>query len=165
MLFLTFDKAEGLVGSTTDAGQSKTGASEITSFQFGAGTGVSKESGRLKASVVSLSDVTLTKAFDSMSPPLFSACSRGASIPKASVIFCKPNADAKAGAIPYLTVLMENAVISGVSWSSGGDMPSESISLTYEKITFTYEAAPAVGKEGQGKPVVTGWDAMQNVKI
>jgi type VI secretion system secreted protein Hcp len=165
MLFLTFDKAEGLVGGTTDAEQSKTGASEITSFQFGAGTGVSKESGGLKASVVSLSDVTLSKSFDAMSPPLFAACSRGAKLPKASVIFAKPNADATSGAIPYLTILMENAVISGVSWSSGGEMPSESISLTYEKITFTYEAPPTTAKEGQGKPVVTGWDAMKNVKI
>ncbi len=165
MIFLHFDKAENLVGSTSDATQSKNGASEISSFQFGAGTGVSKESGHLKASVVSLSDVTMTKSFDAMSPPLFGACSRGASLPKAHVIFAKPNADAKSGAIPYLTVLMEHAVISGISWSSGGEMPSESISLTYEKITFTYEAPPATAKEAQGKPVVTGWDAMQNVKI
>jgi type VI secretion system secreted protein Hcp len=39
----------------------------------------------------------------------------------------------------YLTVKLTNCLVSGYSMSSGGDRPSESLSINFTKIEYTYQ--------------------------
>ena len=55
---------------------------------------------------------------------------------------------------------MENVLISGMSLSSGGDMPSESISLNYTKFQVTYISQSA-NADLAGKDKF-GWDLVLN---
>ena len=52
----------------------------------------------------------------------------------------------------YLTVKLEDAMISGYNVSDGGDKPMESITINFKKMTSKYEASP----QGTGDPVVWG---------
>jgi RNA 3'-terminal phosphate cyclase len=72
--------------------------------------------------------------------------------------------DASKGSQVYLTYELKNAVITGHSISSGGDKPSESISIAYEHITMTYKTPPATAKNKDGSPVVQNWSIIENKK-
>jgi type VI secretion system secreted protein Hcp len=60
------------------------------------------------------------------------------------------------GGNDYLTVKMEDVILSGYSVSSGGDMPTESLSLNYAKVEFTETPMDDTGKAGT--PVKVGFD-------
>jgi type VI secretion system secreted protein Hcp len=108
---------------------------ECSSFQFGVGRGISSPTGGSadrESSAPSVSEVVITKSQDVASVGLLTAAYQGDGVP-VKIDFCRTNA----GQMDvYMSVNLTNVMISGFSTSSGGDRPSESISLNFTKIEY-----------------------------
>ncbi|MDD2860545.1 MAG: type VI secretion system tube protein Hcp [Acidiphilium sp.] len=110
---------------------------ELSSVQWGVGRGVAMQSGSgegRESSLPSLSEVTITKDYDISSPDLLKeALSGGAK--DVDIVFVRTN-KAGSGSDKYLEVKMKDVIMSGLSMSSGGEKPNESLSLNYSSISF-----------------------------
>jgi type VI secretion system secreted protein Hcp len=131
---------------------------ELNSFQWGVGRAIgSAASGSTsrESSNPSLSEVTVTKPSDVASPKLFLDAVAGKLDSKVTIKFTTTS---KGAITTFLTYEMENAGLSGYSLSSGGDMPMESLSLNFTKITETFSGMdPGVS----GSPETVGYDLTQ----
>lgn len=87
-------------------------------------------------SAPSLSEITITKQMDSSSVDIMNALVQGEVIPKLDLSYdpCGTCADS----VPTVQLSMTNVLISGSSQSTGGDLPSESVSLNYQAIEWCY---------------------------
>ena len=65
----------------------------------------------------------------------------------------------------YLTIKLTNTMISGYSFSSGGDRPSESISLNFTKIEYTYQGYDDQHKVDTSKKQTVIYDATLAKKV
>jgi type VI secretion system secreted protein Hcp len=131
---------------------------ELNSFQWGAGRAISSAARGATSrehSEPSLSEVTVTKLTDVASPKLFLDSVGGKLDNEVTIKFTTTS---KGAVTTFMTYKLENTGISGYSLSSGGDMPTESISLNFTKIskTFTGES-PDVS----GSPETVGYDLTQ----
>ncbi len=81
-------------------------------------------------------------------------------MPKVEIFFTKASGKDKAGNDVYLTITLEDVFFSGWSLSSGGDTPSESVSLNYAKVKTNYMKSDAAGQLSQG--TLAGWDLATN---
>ena len=132
-------------GSVTET--SHKGWIELNSFQFGLGRGISAPTGNTEdreASAPSVSEITVTKDQDVASVLLVSESLQGEG-QTAIVDFCKTD---KGQLSVYLTFTLTNTMISGFSMSSGGDRPSESLSLNFTQFEMKATQADATGKAG-----------------
>jgi type VI secretion system secreted protein Hcp len=149
-------KLDGIPGDSIVTGH--VGEIDVFSVSFGASqTGIREAGGRASARRSSLSPFEVTKKADKASPKLFLACATGQHIPVAVLTF----RDSQVGAAPYeyLTITLSDVIISSYQVSSGGDFPSESVSMSYSKVEYKY-----VGKlNGQLQPAVTvTFDVVKN---
>lgn len=104
----------------------------LESFQFGVGRSISSGGSGRQTGPPSVSEVTVTKTMDQSSAALLQASLSGANA-DAHIYFT----DTKLKSSPlYLEIHLENVLLSGFSTSSGGDRPSESLSLNFTKITY-----------------------------
>lgn len=135
-IFLKFDSVKG--SSTDSAFKDQI---ELNSFQWGAGIGVgSARGGDRTSSEPSVSEITATKITDKSSELLFKALLKGEPVGKGTISFV---AASKGEAIAYATLDIEEVIISGFSMSSGGDTPSESISLNFTKFDWSFTGRDA----------------------
>jgi len=158
---MIYAKFDGIDGEVTIEGFDKW--IEFTSMQYGVGVGVESPSGgasggKRTASQPSFSEVTMTKPLDQTSMQMMQYCAKGDSFKTIEIAFIKSAGNVNER---YLTVKMSNTLISGHSMSSGGDRPSESISLNYTQIDFQYHSQKMdADKSGQAK---FGWDLTKNI--
>ena len=146
-------KHETIKGSVTSEGFAEW--VEVGSFQYGIGRGIGSPVGagtEREASSPSISEIVVTKEMDKSSTGFFEAALYGEGA-KCDLWLCKTDKDKVE---PYAKFELENTLVSGYSVSSGGDRPSESVSLNFTKIVFTYIAMAS--KNETGDPVPTGWD-------
>lgn len=116
---------------------------EVQSFQWGAGIGASRESGGFSFSAPSVSEISLTKSMDSGSLSVVTEMFKATHIKEALLTFAR----AEGGSlVKYLEIKLGNPYITGYSMSSGGDRPSESISLTYKTIELNWVELDKTGK-------------------
>jgi type VI secretion system secreted protein Hcp len=110
---------------------------EIQSLQWGVGRGISSSAGGAdrEASTPSVSEVTVSKTADKSSPYLFFEAVAGTAGIDAELHVVQTG---KTGLEPYFKFKLYNSLISGLSQSSGGDRPSESLSLNFTKIEMTH---------------------------
>ncbi len=131
---------------------------ELNSFQWGVGRGIgtaARGSTSREHSEPSLSEVTVSKLTDVASPKLFLDAVGGKLDNKVQIKFTTTH---KGGVVTFLTYDLENTGISGYSLSSSGDMPGETLSLNFTKITKTFTGEdPGVG----GSPESVGYDLTQ----
>jgi type VI secretion system secreted protein Hcp len=117
---------------------------ELSSFQWSVGRSISSAgaAGDRTASAPSVSEIKITKTLDSSSPFLFKETLNG--LPQTAVIdFVKSGG---AGQFVYLEITLTNTLVSGFSMSSGGDTPTESLSLNFTKVAYKYNVQdPATG--------------------
>ena len=109
----------------------------IDSFQFGVGRGIANAAAgasKREASVPSVSEIVITKSMDVSSPLLLKESLQG---PGTQVKIQLTRTDAK-GEIAFQKYILEDCMVSSYSVSSGGDRPSESLSLNFGKITSEY---------------------------
>jgi len=124
-----FMKYDSIAGDVTAKGY--VGDTQLTSVQWGVGRGIgSPASGAdREASAPSVSEVTITKNLDSASASLFREA-LGGTPSDVEIDFASGKLQT------YLKMDLSNVLISGYSMSSGGDRPTESLSLNFTKISF-----------------------------
>ena len=147
-----FMKIDGIDGEATEASHTKW--IECNSLQFGFGRGISTPQGNAahrETSSPSVSELTITKEMDISSYKLFASSLTEVEGKTVKIDMCRTGG--KSGLITYANYELTNALISGYSVSSGGDRPSESLSLNFTKIKYTYTNFDANNKAGTAMPV------------
>ncbi|HEY3912435.1 MAG TPA: type VI secretion system tube protein Hcp [Stellaceae bacterium] len=131
---------------------------ELNSFQWGVGRAIgtaARGSTSREHSEPSLSEVSVTKLTDIASPKLFLDSVAGKLDNKVTIKFTTTT---KGKVETFLTYELENTGISGYSLSSGGDMPMESLSLNFTKISETFSG---LNPDISGSPETVGYDLTQ----
>ena len=161
-LFDAFLKLDGIKGESADAKHK--GEIDISSFSWGAAqTGVSATGGGGGAGKVHFQDIHFVKKTDASSPLLMLNCANGTHIKEGNFVVRK----AGGTQLEYLKIKLTDILVSSFKEhgiSSGGDIPSESISLNFAKVEYSYQPQGADGK-AQGGPILAGWDVKANQKV
>jgi type VI secretion system secreted protein Hcp len=128
------------------------GVTQSGTMAFGGGGGAGK---------AQFSDFSFTTYTSKASPSLFLACASGQHIKEATITVRKAGGQQQ----DYLILKMTDVLVSSynTSGSSGADRPTESLSMAYGKIEFTYKPQNADGS--LGGDVKAGWDLKLNKKI
>jgi type VI secretion system secreted protein Hcp len=128
---------------------------ELTSFQWGVGRGIgSAMSGQAsrESSIPSVSEIVVTKRMDGSSPGLWTDSVAGQLNTTVKIAFTTTSQGATT---QFLNYELTNTGLSGYSVSSGGDMPTESLSLNFTKVVWSFTGTdPSVS----GTPVTQGYD-------
>ena len=122
---------------------------ELASLQWGVGRGISMQSGSKQgreASLPSLSEITIGKEYDVSSGELLKEALSG-NVKDVDIVLTRTGTSGS-GAQKYMMISMKDVIISGLSISSGGDKPMESLSLNYAQISFTNLPMKADGTAG-----------------
>jgi type VI secretion system secreted protein Hcp len=116
---------------------------------------------------VALSDFSIRKAVDKASAKLFEACCKGTHIAKIQLNVNRAGGDK----LTYLTINLEEVVVSSVKAVAGGnqggedkavsDLPIEEISFNFARIKTTYTQQSRSDGQGGGN-VTGGWDRTAN---
>lgn len=148
-----FMKYDQINGDVTTTGYEKW--INCGSFQWGVGRGIGSAAagatGR-ESSAPSISEIVITKNMDVASVPLIQDATAGELNHPVKIVFTSTT---QKQTTDFLTVELENVGLSGYSTSSGGDMPTESLSLNFTKVTVTFKGLdPAT----QASPLSGGYD-------
>jgi type VI secretion system secreted protein Hcp len=155
MALEAFLKIEGIPGESRKQGHAD--EIDILSFSFGASnpTTVGKGTGA-GASQVSISSFNIMKSTDLSSTALFLRCAKGEHIPTALVTLRKAGGT---NPLEYLQYKFTKVYVDNIQWSAasgGDDMPTESLSLAFEKVEIVYSSQ---ADDGTAKKTVgSGWD-------
>jgi type VI secretion system secreted protein Hcp len=130
---------------------------QITSFQFGTSRSFSSPaSGTRQGSTPNISEITLTHQTDNYSIALLNKSLRG-DVPGVPASLYFSDASGPGGAaFDYLQIDLTQTVISSFSMSSGGDHPSESLSLNFVTMTFTYRVTGTTTVQKVSWNIATG---------
>ena len=146
-------KYDGIDGEATQSDHVKW--LDIGSIQWGVGRAISATSGSTsnrEASEPSVSEVTLSKMMDSSSPKLFTEAVTGAVGKKVVIHLVTTGSPGKT----YAEYTLTNALVSSYSMSSGGDRPTESVSISFTKLEFKF--TPYDDKNKAGTPISVSYD-------
>jgi type VI secretion system secreted protein Hcp len=127
------------------------GGANNSSFAVGTGSGIGK--GQIQ-------DIQCSKFTDISSPELMKRVVTGLTIDGDSTLtLLKLSGDTK---IPYVTIKMTDTVVTNfhLGASADGQLPTESFSLHFKKVDFTYTTQSNDGTASGGKTFV--WDLQQN---
>jgi type VI secretion system secreted protein Hcp len=133
-IFLNYD---GIPGDVKSKGHEQW--IEVSSFQWGIGRGINNSSAAeadREASLPSVSEIVVTKANDSASTSLMRASLGVGDVGKGKDVlidFCTTASD---GATPFINITLKNTLVSGWSISSGGDRPTETVTLNFTNVEF-----------------------------
>jgi type VI secretion system secreted protein Hcp len=157
-LYMNYDSL-AIKGDVTEAGHANW--IELSSFQFGVGRGITTpttgSAADRESSAPSISEIVVTKQADSSSPKLMDEALRGTG--KTVIIdFCRTD---KGKLQVYMTYTLTNTMVSGFSVNSGGDRPSESVSLNFTKIEF--KNTPGGADSAAASPEAVSYDLAQAV--
>lgn len=82
-------------------------------------------------------DFSFTKYTDSATDDLLKSCWSGKQIAKATFVAYRSDGDNQP--VKYLELVMEKCIVSNMSLGGGtGDIPTETVSLNYGKVTYNY---------------------------
>jgi type VI secretion system secreted protein Hcp len=146
-------KYDGIDGEATHDSHKKW--IDVHSLSFGIGRAISTPSGSAanrEASEPSVSEVVITKLMDSASPKLMVESATGAAGKTVKIDLVSTGSPGNT----YVTYTLTNALISSYSVSSGGDRPSESLSISFTKIEYKF--TPYDDKNKAGTPVTVSYD-------
>ena len=155
-------KLDGIDGESLKKGAE--GWIEIFSFSNGASNHSSAAHGTgMGTGKADISSLTLQKVVDKSSPKLFVNCCSGNHIKKGTLMIRESTGGDTTET--FYQYDMDTVMIDSVSWggSSGGGKPSESVSLSFQKIMISYWPQDATGKLGSKIPA--GWDTLKNQKV
>ncbi|WP_206930480.1 Hcp family type VI secretion system effector [Roseococcus thiosulfatophilus] len=111
---------------------------EVNSFQFGVGRGISSGVGggsKREATAPSVSEIVVTKTMDIASPLILKAAIGGKAVVTKIEL---TQTDNNGKHVAFQKYILTDTLVSGYSISSGGDRPTESISLNFTKIDSEY---------------------------
>jgi type VI secretion system secreted protein Hcp len=145
-------KVEGIKGDVTVKGFE--GYIELNSAQFGVGRGISSPTGGgREATPPSFSEMNISKVTDGTTPALFLETVAGSG-KTVDILFTRTLGTGQE--VTYYAITLSDVLVSGFSQSSGGDLPSEALSLNYSKFQMTY--TPYDAKGTKGIPIRAGYD-------
>ena len=152
-IYMKFGAIEGDV--TTDGYKNWI---ELNSFQFGVSRSVSSGAGgnTRESSAPNISEIVVTKYFDRSSAKLYQDSVAGTFDTKVQI---KMNTTTKNKTETFLTYELTDCGVSTYSQSSGGDNPSESVSLNFLKIMVTPTPLDKSGQIKKGD--VVSYDLLQ----
>lgn len=108
-------------------------------------------------------DISVTKQMDKASPKLAEACASGARARKVEIHLSAGGSD-RGRSTTYLTYVLKDVMISSCqpSGTAGGDTPTETITLNFTEIEWTYQEA----RRGERSPgnVETEWKVEEGEK-
>lgn len=161
-----FLKLDGIKGDSTSA-QGKDQI-ELLSWNHGVsmpmthggGSGVSVKHGRCVHQ-----DITFSKYLDMSSPTLNLYCSGGNNIKSAEIsLFQADKSDGEP--VKYYVIKLEDVIISNISIGAGtNELPIETVTLHYNKITWTYKKQKDDAPGGAEGDITSGWDLQTNKKV
>ena len=131
---------------------------ELNSFQFGVSNPVQMGTEKVRGKAT-FSEFVVTKQLDKASPTLMLRTANMAAFPSARLQLTRSSA---AGESTILRYCFTNVQITSFSQSSGGDLPSESLNLSYGTIVQSYTEQAADGKPGDA--FTSGWDVIGNLQ-
>lgn len=131
----------------------------VDSCQFGVGRSISSSGGGTDRDVSnpSFSEVTISKSTDKSSTELQYQAIQGKSLGTCEIDWVQTGADGKSQI--YYMVRLHEAIVSSYSLTSGGDRPSESVSINFTKATYQYDQFTGDTKATGDKK---GWDLEKN---
>ncbi len=138
MAFDAFLKIDGIDGESTD--DKHKDWIEILSYSHGVSqlsSGSVSSGGGRSAERCDHQDLVVMKSLDKSSPKLNLYCSDGKHIKEIKLELCRAGGNKEV----YMVYKLEDAIVTSVqpSGSAGaGDLPAESVSFGYGKITWTY---------------------------
>ena len=117
--------------------KSKTNAIDILSFSFGASMHVTIGAGdaQNQAGKANLSEVTIMKSVDKVTPLFFDDCVTGNILKKVDIIYDKASGDSQ---VDYYKISLVDAIISSIQNSGSSENPTESISFAFHKLKLSY---------------------------
>jgi len=128
---------ETIDGDVTEAGHLKW--IEVSSFQIGVGRGIATPVGgaaKRETGAPSVSEVTVSKRMDVSSYRWLEESLYGQKAVKCTVHFMRTG---EGGSLEqYSEYIFTNCLVSGYTVSSGGDGATESISINFTKLEYTY---------------------------
>lgn len=131
----------------------------LDSFQFGVEKPVTFTSSGTQAGAPKFSDITITKQMDKSSPQLLQEMlAPSAPSPVVKIDFVRTLGTGQP--VTYAEYTLTNPIITGYSTSSGGSLPTESITIAFTKITYSFTPMTLTGV--LGSPITVGWDLAQN---
>lgn len=131
---------------------------QIDSFQMGVGVAVDFGSGGLIVSKPSVSELTFTQRFDATVPVVLADLLRGTNIGQATIEYVTTT---DAGPVTFMQLALDDVLFSGLSLSTGGDIPYVSESLNFTSFSQTVWDINADGT--RGKSTSFGYDSRGNV--
>jgi type VI secretion system secreted protein Hcp len=103
-------------------------------------------------------DMVFTKDIDSTSPSLWLACSQGDTYGKVTIDFMRANGKEK---VKYLEIVLNHVIVSSVTPTVQGEgLPTETITLKYASVKWTYTVQGIDGKKGGSNPQM--WSLSKN---
>ena len=153
-----FLKIDGIEGESQDSKHAK--EIELLSWSWAeTQTGSASKGSGMGSGKVEVHDMTFTKNLDKATVKLINYCATGNHIPKAELAMRKAGGEQK----EYLKVVLEDVMVSSYSTGSGGESPTENVSLNFGKFTFEYFVQDNKGAmTSTGK---AGWDVKQNKAV
>ena len=145
-------KYDGIDGDSTAKGHEKW--FQLDSFSWGVGRAINTPVGRVanrEASEPSVSEITFVKQSDASSIKLFQEATTGNKGKLVKIHFVETG---DVGGV-YMEYELEDTFVSGYSLSSGGDRPTESISLNFAKVTYKYNTRDS---KGNSSPASASYD-------
>jgi type VI secretion system secreted protein Hcp len=125
------------------------------SIQWGGGRAIGTPTGSAKnreASMVSISEVVVSKSQDNSSPELLKRSYVGTDGEDVTIHLTTTSNE---GVNTIMELKLTNTLVSGFSVSSGGDRPMESVSMNFTKIESTFHNQAVEGTEASTPFTVT----------
>lgn len=129
----------------------------LNSFQFGVAVPINLSTG-LGTGSPKFDQITVTKVMDQSSPLLMQQLLQG--MPQSVTIDLTEPSSFSKGPVTFAEYKLTDALLTGYSVSSGGDTPTENLSLTFEKISYTFTPQNPDGTVGT--PTTVTWDLATN---
>lgn len=157
-------KFDGIDGESRAVGHEKWievdsfswGLSRGGSFALGGGAGGGASVGKPR-----FSDFHIAKTLDKATPKLMLACASGEHIRNATMELTLETGERSR---TFYKIEFQDVIITSFSQSgSSGDLPMESISFSYRKITMEYTEQRPDGTPGEKQ--IAGWDLGTNKKV
>lgn len=133
---------------------------KLSSAQLGVGRGISLSGSTVSASNPSVSEVVVTKLTDSSTPSLYTLTCGGTAAVTQPINYVTIDFRKSGTTEAFYRLTLQNVYFSGVSTSGGGDIPQESLSIFFTRVSWTYVSFDQYGKAQP--PVTKGWDVIKN---
>lgn len=150
-----FLKLDGVAGDSTD--KSYPAQIQLLSFSWGVSNPTrAVASGRARTGRPTLSDFSFSATTSKASPTLFADCATGKNHPTAVITGVRSGIDRS---VVFLKVTLSDVLVSSYQ-TSGSELPTDSASLSFAKISYSITPQDPSGAAG---PTVTGtWDVRRN---